>query len=147
MTARIPEAVLELILRYFGEAALPDFGETLKVFERAPYGQLRERLAEVWSVTDLTDLNSDLGWRWWVVRGDCSPIDLRISFVGPYFLMLDDSGFLTENLDLRSVVESAGLFRVSRELLERRVTVWEPEAGGSLYEYLFEFDVGMPWEQ
>ena len=147
MTALFPEAILELILRYFGEAALPDFGRTLSIFERAPYRQLRERLVSGGELTDLTDLNHDLGWRWWVLREDRGPVDLRISFVGPYYLMLDSRGNPTEDAFLQSALVAAGLHCVDRETLERQVTVWEPEASGSIYEYLFEFDAGIPWDR
>lgn len=147
MTALVPEAILELILRYFGEAALPDFSRTLRIFERAPYRQLRERLAAGWSITDLTDLNHDLGWRWWVASEDHGPVDLRVSFVGPYYLMLDGLGLPTEDAVLEGALEAAGLYCIDRETLERQVTVWEPEASGSVYEYLFEFDAGMPWDR
>jgi len=147
MSALVPEAMLELILRYFGEAALPDFSRTLKVFDRAPYGQLRARLTVGTSITDLTDLNHDLGWRWWVVREGRGPVDLRVSFVGPYYLMLDDRGLPIGDAVLEDALEAAGLFRVDRETLERQVTVWGHEASGSVYEYLFEFDAGMPWDR
>ncbi len=141
----VPEALVHLLLGYFGTGAVPDYGRTLEIFDQGPYHELRERLASNWTLTDLTDLNYDLGWRWWIERPSDGPIDLRVSFVGPYYLMLDEVGSPTHEGAIETALEAAGLHTIHRQILEREVTIWSPEVGGSLYEYLFQFDSGLPW--
>lgn len=51
--------------------------------------------------------------------------------------------FVTEDALLDAA--SAEWFALSRDVLETPVRIWEPEAEGVLYEYLFEFDKGTPW--
>lgn len=58
----VPSAMLELIGRYFGFGAMPDYSRTLSIIDRDPYRRVRERLAQSWDLIDLTDNNSDLGY-------------------------------------------------------------------------------------
>jgi hypothetical protein len=140
----VPVAMLEVIGRFFGFAALPDYSRSLAVFERDPYLPLRTRLATLWSLLDLTDYNSDLGFVY--VLGDHpARLTVRLSIVGPYAVLLDESGHVVQPLDVSEVVRTAGFVLLGQEVLELQVDIWGPEFGGSVYEFLFEFDQGLPW--
>ena len=143
----VPSAVIEMLLRYFGTAALPDFSASLDIVARDPYRPLRERLARSWSLEDLTDIQYDLGWSWWL-RIDSRVLNLRLSFVGPYAVLLDGTGTATvDDDDVLQMVRDEGFLVLSREQLEAPVEIWTPEYGGGIYEFLFEFDRGTPWRR
>jgi hypothetical protein len=143
----LPAAVIELLIRYFGDAALPDYSASVGVVSRQPYQPLRDRLAANWHLHDSTDLQYDLGWSWWLDIGT-QVVNLRLSFVGPYAVLLDRSGTSTIKSDeVARLVEDEGFAVLTREQLEMPVAVWSPECNGSLYEFLFEFDRGTPWNR
>jgi hypothetical protein len=143
----VPSAVLELLLRYFGTAALPDFSAAIDIIARDPYRPLRGRLTERWSLEDSTDIQYDLGWSWWLGAGS-RVVNLRLSFVGPYAVLLNSLGTATiYDDDVLALVRDEGFLVLSREQLEAPVEIWSPEYGGELYEFLFEFDRGTPWNR
>jgi hypothetical protein len=140
-----PSALVEALIRFFGAGALPDYAGSIEVIGRDPYRPLRLRLAALVNVEDLTDLHYDLGWSWWFSR--CSgPVNLRLSFVGPYATLLDSCGNEVVDDEVLDLVRSEGFTVCSIDLLSLPVSIWEPEVQGSVYEFLFEFDNGTPWD-
>lgn len=87
----ISNAMLELIGRFFGFNAVPDYCRTLSIFERDPYRPVRELLAQSWRLLDLTDNNSDLGFVYSLVDHPAK-LTVRLSIVGPYALIVTDAG-------------------------------------------------------
>jgi hypothetical protein len=148
MVNGVPVAITELLLRYFGAGALPDFSESQVIASvRDPYRPLRDRLENTWEFEDLTDFQYDLGWSWWLHRGDIVR-NLRLSFVGPYALILDANGTNTiSDAELTGTVQSDGFVILASEELMTPVEIWAPDYAGSLYEFLFEFDRGSPWNR
>jgi hypothetical protein len=145
-TVTVPVAILELILRYFGLAATPDYSATLAIMRRDPYRPVREALATLWQVLDLTDYNSDLSFVYSMV-GHPSGVTVRLSLVGPYAVILSPSGDVVAVDEIAEIVREAGFVLLGKELLEVPVTAWSPEVEGSVYEFLFEFDQGIPWSR
>ena len=146
MTA-VPSAILELLLRYFGHAALPDYSASLDIVSRRPYQPLRERLMVRWSLEDLTDVQYDLGWSWWL-SADVQVVNLRLSFVGPFAVLLDSSGTaMVRDDDVLALVQEEGFVVLTPAQLKVPVETWSPECSGELYEFLFEFDRGTPWNR
>jgi hypothetical protein len=76
-----------------------------------------------------------------------SEVTLRLSMVGPYAVLLGPSGDVSHAQDVAEIVQAAGFQVLGRNVLEIPVTVWSPEAAGSIYEFLFEFDQGLPWHR
>lgn len=144
--SQLPDAMRELLLRYFGVAALPSFALTPSVFADRPYQNLRDRITEKWALDDLTDLNYDLGWQWWIHTAPAGVL-LRLSFVGPYAVMVDRNGKVSNEDSLEEMVRDAGFTLLCQSELEVRVDIWSPELEGSVYEFLFEFDNGPPWSR
>lgn len=138
-------AFVELLFRHFGCGALPDYSATVAIASRDPYRALREQLRSITGLDDSTDLNYDLGASWWFRRGDVS-WNLRLSFVGPFAVLLRDPGEVVTADPMLDAARSHGFTVLSRADLEIPVRVWEPEVQGSLYEFLFEFDNGTPWD-
>lgn len=145
MTRSLPLAVTELVIRFFGDGARPRYDQALPMFERRPYQALFERLTAEWEVEDLSDPNYDLGPRWWVTMPGAASLDVRLSFVGPYFLILDGAGRPTRSEKVEELLIADGFIQLDRELLETPVRVWETEVEGVAYEFIFEFDQGVPW--
>ena len=139
-----PPAMIELIVRYFGQGAWPDYSRTPAIIERDPYRRVRARLAERWRLEDLTDHNDDLGNEWWL-QGDDGEWGVRLSFVGPYAIIVDSSGHAVEPLPVVEILDDAGFQLLGEELLSSPVTIWSPEWEAPLWELLFEFDNGLPW--
>jgi hypothetical protein len=144
----VPAAIVELLIRYFGSAALPDFSASQEIAAvRDPYSPLRDRLSLTWQVEDLTDFQYDLGWSWWLRRSN-TVRNLRLSFVGPYAVVLDAEGReIDSDNELISAIQVDGFIVLPSEELMAPVEIWSPEYTGSLYEFLFEFDRGTPWER
>jgi hypothetical protein len=140
-------AFVELLLRYFGRGALPDYSATPAIHDLDPYRPLRERLASMVDLHDSTDLNYDLGTSWWFSRGDVG-LNLKLSYVGPFALLLRYPAWdvLAED-EVLDVVRAQGFSVVTHAQLEVPVRMWSPEVEGSLYEFLFEFDKGRPWDE
>ena len=140
--ARITSALIELLLRYFGDGALPDYSAALTIVGREPFWPLREQLMRDNSFEDLTDVQYDLGWSWWLgypVR------NVRVSFVGPYAVVLDASGHVVSDNYIESVLTAEGFVVLGEAVLTSAVEIWAPEVQGTLYEFVFEFDRGLPW--
>lgn len=145
MMPSLPLAIAELVIRFFGVGARPQHDQTLSMFERRPYQALFERLAAEWEVEDLSDPNYDLGPRWWVAMPGAASLDVRLSFVGPYFLVLDGAGQPTRCDKVEELLIADGFIQLDKELLETPVRIWETEVEGVAYEFIFEFDQGLPW--
>jgi hypothetical protein len=145
--SHIPDALVELLYRYYGTAELPDFSGSVAVVERNPFQRLRKRLEETWGLLDATEVQYDLGWSWWLRKED-RPLNLRLSFVGPYALLLDATNTtLVEDDEIVKLVREEGFAFLSVDELACPVELWSPEYVGSLYEFLFEFDRGQPWNR
>jgi hypothetical protein len=142
----VPAATTELMLRFFGDAATPDYSAAQACALRNAYSSVRESLREAaWDIEDRTDLQYDLGWSWWLRRDDIT-INLRLSFVGPYAALLDaQQTSLAQCTDVEALLEHEGFDVLGLEELRTRVEIWAPECEGALYEFLFEFDRGTPW--
>lgn len=137
---------LEFLLRYFGNGATPNYSKTLSVLSRDPYRPIRERLEALVGCHDSTDYNYDLGTSWWFKREDES-WNLRLSFVGPFALLLRSAGEVVTSDPVLELTRSHGFMAQSRTELDLPVRIWEPEVEGCLYEFLFEFDNGRPWDE
>ena len=141
-----PAATVELLLRYFGVGANPTYGATLDILDRDPYQPVRQKLEREYVLQDITDFNYDLGNEFSLSRGHRHYL-LRLSFVGPYALLLGPDGNPTHEETIERIVVEEGFRFLTREELEVPVTIWEPEFSGRLYELLFEFDMGLPWNR
>lgn len=140
--------MLELLVRYFGTATAPDYGRTPELLARDPYRRVREQLQALCArVLDLTDLNYDLAAVYALEQRSGLPT-VRLSLVGPYAVVLGPKGDLHDDKDVAALLAGEG-FQVlrDRELLEQPVHYWGPEFIGPLYEFLFEFDQGLPWRR
>lgn len=146
MSGSLPLAIVELLKRFFGLGARPLYGQTLAVFAGRPYQALFEQLASVGTIEDLSDPNYDLGPRWWVTSSMGASIDVRISYVGPYFVILNEAGQPARSGPVEELLVAAGFVQLDRKVLEMPVRIWEPEVAGSAYEFIFAFDQGLPWE-
>lgn len=135
-----------MLVRYFGTAASPDYSATLAILARDPYREVRQQLASYWPVVDLTDPNSDLGFAYALEGHDELPT-VRLSVVGPFATITDVRGGDAFDDTLESLLSAAGFAMLRRQVLEIPVTFWEPEATGCIYEFLFEFDQGLPWRR
>jgi hypothetical protein len=100
----------------------------------------------LWEIFDLTDYNSDLGFVYALVSHPAR-LTVRLSLVGPYAVILTEAGQIADAADVADILHSAGFQLLAREVLELPVTAWSPEAEGSVYEFLFEFDRGVPWDR
>jgi len=116
----------------------------LVVAARDPYRNARRALASLGPLADLTDLNYDLGPSWWLSLGE-AVVNVRLSFVGPYALVLDSSGAPVEYDDVARVLDDGGFILLGSDVLARVVDIWAPEVVATVYEFLFEFDNGLPW--
>jgi hypothetical protein len=145
--SELPCGLLEMLVRYFGTETLPTYGKTLGVFVRDPYRTLRDRIARLAPIHDLTDGHCDLGWSWWFQGESGKTVNLRLSFVGPYAVLVDDQGNVNETDRILEVVRSEGFIVCTLADLSAEVKIWEPEVGGCVYEFLFEFDNGTPWDR
>ena len=96
-----------------------------------------------WGVEDMTDFQYDLSCVWALTKHE-SPVVVRVSLVGPYAIILEDHQIVTPS-DVVDILESEGFRMFSASELEVPVTIWSPEVEGSLYEFIFEFDNGVPW--
>lgn len=142
--SELPGVLVELMSRHFGLAAQPTYGKTLAIFDRDPYRDLRESLALSWEVEDSSDPQYDLGPQWWMIR-PTGNLGLRLSYVGPYYLLLDEAYQMVQCQEIEELVAKAGFYLLEKEVLETPVRIWEPEVEGFAYEFLFEFDHGLPW--
>lgn len=140
----IPPAIREMVYRYFGAGAHPDYAKTLPIMQRDPYRKVREELAQHWTLRDITDYNSDLGFVYALENHEDRPT-VRLSLVGPFSVITDPTGEIISDPHLDEILASNGFSSLEREILELPVDIWEPEARGCLYEFLFEFDEGLPW--
>jgi hypothetical protein len=108
---------------------------------RDPYRPVRQALADRWELVDRTDPAHDLGVAWFLA-GHPLAYTVRLSYVGPYAVVLRgdvphlDGGLVTDT------VRAAGFTLLPREILERRV-----EGGRTVYELLLERDLGLPWHR
>jgi hypothetical protein len=140
----IPVAMAEMITRFFGSAAHPDYSGMRDVFARDPYRPLRELLSRRWDVFDRSDPNYDLGFVY-VLTDHPDRLTVRLSAVGPYAAIVDGNWRFVCDGDVADLIIQAGFRLLDRVQLEEPVLVWEPEATGSVYEFLFEFDQDPPW--
>jgi hypothetical protein len=140
----IPAAIQELVIRYFGEAAIPSYARTPGLLARDPYRPVRAELARSWTFSDLTSADLDLGFVW-AFEGHPDLPTVRLSLGGPYALVTNPKGEVIRPPDIVEILERQGFVLLDRELLERPFTFWEPEYEAPLYEFIFEFDEGFPW--
>jgi hypothetical protein len=141
----IPCAWLELLVRYFG-TTVPDYSATLLVAARDPYRQLRDRLVDASLLfEDLTDFNYDLGPVLWVTSGS-QKLCIRLSFVGPFAIILDELGRPTSDGALQEILGLEGFLVPTPDQLEMVVECWGAEHAATLFEYIFQFDSGVPWK-
>ena len=140
----IPAAMTELVIRYFGDGEVPNYGRTPPILLRDPYRPVRDEFASSWTVLDYTSFDSDLGFVWAIVGHSNTPT-VRLSVVGPYALVTSPEGEVIRPPDLIEIIERQGFVLLERELLEEDVALWEPGYQVSLYELIFEFDEGFPW--
>jgi hypothetical protein len=140
----IPTAMAEMITRFFGLTAHPDYSGMGDVFARDPYRSLRELLSRHWRVFDRSDPNYDLGFAY-ILTDHPDRLTVRLSAVGPYAVIIDANRRLVLEGDVADLITQAGFQLLSRIQLEEPVLIWEPEATGSAYEFLFEFDQDPPW--
>jgi len=140
-------ALVEVLFQYFGEGASPDYGKSLIVAGRDPHRPLRERLDLQLSIDDSTDLNYDLGSSWWWLNRSGETLNLRLSFVGPFATLIRHPDEVVTDDAVLDLVRSSGFVVLDRSRLEASVPIWEPEVQGTLYEFLFEFDKGTPWNR
>jgi hypothetical protein len=143
---RIPAAIQEMVLRYFGEAAIPDYSSTPRIIARDPYRPVRESLSARFNVVDYTDVNVDLGLVL-ALEGREDEATVRLSVVGPFALITNSAGHVISPPDLTGPLRDEGFQFLDRETLELPVTYWAPETEASLYDFIFEFDEGFPWSR
>ena len=143
---KIPAATAEMVFRYFGVGSSPDYSATLGIISRRPYENVEEILAARWALTDLTDYNYDLGFVYALTDHQDLPT-VRLSVVGPYAVIIDPQGRVVDTVDVAAILNSEGFEVMNKEVLELPVDIWKPEVGGCLYEFLFEFDQGLPWDR
>jgi hypothetical protein len=140
----LPCALVEVLLRFFGDGAVPDYSRTIGIARRDPFRRLKDRLFADLEIDDTTDFHYDLGWSWWFRRGGV-PLNLRLSFVGPYATLLSETGDVIVDDPVLDLVRDEGFSVCGEGMLRIPVKIWAPEVEGSLYEFLFEFDNGTPW--
>ena len=138
----LPSALVELLLRYFGDLALPNYSAALTIVQRDPYRPLRNRLADAYDLHDSTDLQYDLGWSWWFHEPN---LNVRVSFIGPFAVVLDRGGRVVRDVKTEAILAAEGFVVLDEQALSVPVEIWAPEVEGPLYEFLFEFDKGLPW--
>jgi hypothetical protein len=141
----VPPAILEAILQYFGDAALPDFSRTPGILARDPYRKVLQRVSQLGEVKDFTDLNSDLGCAWSISLPDGAVV-ARLSVVGPYAIVTREENMIQQG-ELHDLLSQEGFIFLSAEVMAASVTIWEPEYVASVYEMLFEFDQDLPWSR
>jgi hypothetical protein len=144
ITMNIPPAIKEMVQRYFGENAYPDYSKTLRIMQRDPYGDVKEEFSKFSEIIDITDYNSDLGSVLILKDIGDQPI-VRLSYVGPFAVVTDSTGSIMRNRTIDDILTASGFSLIQKEILELPVRIWEPEVEGRLYEFLFEFDEGLPW--
>lgn len=142
----VPAAMQEMIVQFFGSGASPRYDKAGDVFLRDPYRSVREALSKRWRVFDFTDLNSDLAFVF-VLQDHLSGATVRLSMVGPYAAVFTPSGEVLEDHHVDELLVSEGFQLMSRQILEIPVQIWASEVKGIVYEFLFEFDEGYPWER
>jgi hypothetical protein len=140
----VPPAIQEMIYRYFGEAGGPNWSATAAIMDRDPYRAVRESLAMSWDVHDDSDANYALGTMLLLSRG-ANKIWVRLSYVAPFAFIHDVYGRETTETSINEFVLDSGFSVLSRALLETPLDLWGPDHRACLYEYLFEFDEGLPW--
>jgi len=143
----VPAAIGELLVRYFGGGSRPNYSETVRAIDREAYSSLRKYLEAdpVVKLEDLTDLNTDLGW-WWSVTDGEERFSVRVSFVGPFAVVLSAGKPVYDNR-VCQILRDQGFILLSLAQMETRVSLWGPEDEAPLYEYLFCFDHGLPWDR
>jgi hypothetical protein len=141
---RIPAAIQEMVLRFFGEATLPDYSSTPDILARDPYRKVRNSLSSRFDLVEFTDVNVDLG----IVLALGNHKDqatVRLSVVGPFALITNSAGQVILPRDLTRLLRDEGFQFLDRKTLELPVPYWSPEVEVYLYECIFEFDEGFPW--
>lgn len=143
---KVPIAIAELLGRFFGRGDRPNYSGTLALIERDPYAEVREALAGRWRLTEYTDYNSDLSFNY-SIEFSATGAEVRLSMVGPYAVVLSTTGEVTDIPEIAEVLVKAGFHLLDQPMLSRPVSLWGPEYELPLYEYLFEFDMDLPWER
>jgi hypothetical protein len=134
-----------MVFRFFGPGAIPNFSGTKAVLDRDPYRPLRDQFSERWRVADSTDLNYDVSFQWGLLDHP-EPLTLRLSMVGPYAVIIRRGTELVDDPEIDAILVQAGFIKLSKDILSLPVPTWEPEYSAALYEFLFAFDEGLPWE-
>lgn len=150
---RVPVAIIELLIRFFGAGARRDFGEILGVFVRRPYedviDDLRRRVTG--DIEDITDPNDETSFGYTFDR-----YVLRLSMVGPFAVLLrreDDTNWWCPvnsaegdfERDLVECVSSHGFVLMNTRDLEAQADVWGDEPPIALYRLLFVSEGELPW--
>jgi hypothetical protein len=139
-----PVAIYEMVFQFFGGSDTPTWLATHEIFPRDPYRQVREGLAAVWEIEDLTDYNYSLSFTYFFPTHPLKP-KLMLSFVAPCAILVGWNDELVNDPSIEAFAEQWGFTFLDRETLELPVHFWEASNPGTLYEYLFEFDLGTPW--
>lgn len=141
---RIPAAIEEMVVRYFGSSALPDYSRTPELLTREPYNAVREQLSTLSPVVDLTDINRDLGFVYVLDRPNGPTV--RLSVVGPFAVVTDEDGAVVPPEDVSTLLVAEGFQLLDERTLELPVRLWSGFER-PLYEFVFEFDEGFPWDR
>lgn len=84
----------KLVIERYGSLDEPSFHWVGPEYDRDSFGSLRSRLETTFAVEDITDLNSDVSFGYWLdARFAAHPrLTLRLSLVGPYAVLLRHKG-------------------------------------------------------
>lgn len=148
----LPSGIDEMLTQRYGHGPYPDYGFILEEISRDPYGNIRRSLEGKYRVLDLTDPNSDASFVY-VLIGHPEELTVRLSLVGPFAVLL--SPRRSRSTAFREVVADAwveailsieGVSVLGKAVLGEQVSLC-PSVTVSLYEALFEFDSGLPWDR
>lgn len=147
--ANLPDALTEMLLRFYGLGADRRFEQVWGVYSRRPYDRVLQSLMKLGQFEDITDVNDEVSFSY-ATKG----WGVNLSMVGPYALVLQgpsagpwlpvvasDDPVVGEGLNL---IRNGGFQILDRSLLERPVSIWSEEV--SVYSALFVNDERFPWD-
>lgn len=156
------DRLLRRIEEKYGSLEKPRFDFVGTEYEKDTYVSLRAGISRIAQLEDLTDVNDDVSFSYRVKEPDGGVLWLRVSMVGPYFILVKyDSpgarGRLVEpspemkgtEKQIFDMCVEAGLEPIDRETCERPIRMLmfktEPERV-RIFNALFTDSDLLPWE-
>ncbi len=160
MSEATQAAVLRTIEERYGSLSQPSYAFVQEAIAAQPYAQLIDEVSRLADLEETTDANDDVSFRYVLVqRGDAWALDL--SMVGPFGLLMRlprqgpqevitgrASTESTPEADLVALIERAGVYLLSREMLEREIPLRRPGDEGDvarLYHAVISDEPLLPW--